>query len=386
VADQNGRVHSQVAELLSAYIDDEVNTDERALVEAHLATCAACAQDLTTLRATVALVGGLPQVAAPRPFTLRESDVRAVRDTARPAWWRLPWTRGLVGAVAVLLVVVVVGGVVLLGRGGMVGAPAAPVPVALEALPAAKEAAEERAVEEPAAEEVEMVLEAEEAVGQALDSATALSEPAVEEDRAELEMAAEKAAEAGAEEAAEAGAEAAPVDEKMAPDAGDALMATQPARAASGVAPTPAPVPTTTPAPMATTTPLPVAKAAPTAPSPTPILIEAEDVTLAIEPGVIRARGSLPLPEGRRLLAVLWRDGQPIEWATLESRRIMVGTGGEFYLVLVARAEVPDRDLRLAEPAYYEIRIRPVDPPAPVEIRIPLDIHDVPPPTPSSIP
>ena len=230
MADQNGRVHSQVAELLSAYIDDEVNADERALVEAHLATCAECTQDLTTLRATVALVGQLPQVAAPRPFTLRESDVRPVHDTARPAWWRLPWTQGLVGAVAVLLVVVVVGGVVLLGRGGMVGAPAAPVPVALEAVPAAKEAAKERAVEEPADEEAQMLLEAEEAVGQALDSAAPPPEPAAEEDRAELEM----AAEAPAEEPAEAPAEAAPVEEKLAPDEGEALMATQPARAASG--------------------------------------------------------------------------------------------------------------------------------------------------------
>jgi hypothetical protein len=376
VADQNGRVHSQVAELLSAYIDDEANADERALVEAHLATCAACAQDLTTLRGTVALVGQLPQVAAPRPFTLRESDVRAIRDTARPAWWRLPWTQGLVGAVAVLLCVVVVGGVVLLGRGGMVGAPAAPVPVAMEAGPAAKEAADERMVEETVVEEAETVLEAEEEVGQALDRAAPPSEPAAEEDTAELEMAAEAPAEAAAEEA--------PVEEKMAADGGEALMATQPARAASGISATPAPMPTATPAPMATTTPAPAAEAAPAAPSPTPILLEAEDLILEIEPGIIRARGRLPLPEGRTLLAVLWRDGQPIEWATIESRRLVVEADGGFYLVLLAQAEIPDLDLLAAEPAYYEIRIRPVDPPAPVEIRIPLDIHDTPPPTPTS--
>jgi hypothetical protein len=380
VADQNGRVHSQVAELLSAYIDDEVNADERTLVEAHLATCAACAQDLTTLRGTVALVGQLPQVAAPRPFTVRESDVRPVRDTARPAWWRLPWAQGLVGAVAVLLLVVVVSGVVVLGRGGMVGAPAAPVPVAMEAGPAAEEAADERMVEE----EPEMLLEAEKEVGQALDSAAPPPAPAVEEDTAELEMAAEDAAEAPAEAAAEEGAEAAPVEEKMAPDAGDALMATQPARAASGMSATPAPMPTATPAPMATTTPPPAAEAAPAAPSPTPILLEAEDLILEIEPGIIRARGRLPLPEGRTLLAVLWRDGQPIEWATIESRRLVVEADGEFFLLLIAQTDVPDLDLLAAEPAYYEIRIRPVDPPAPVEIRIPLDIHDVPPPTPTS--
>jgi hypothetical protein len=113
-------------------------------------------------------------------------------------------------------------------------------------------------------------------------------------------------------------------------------------------------------------------------------LLEAEDLILEIEPGIIRARGRLPLPEGRTLLAVLWRDGQPVEWATIESRRLVVAADGEFYLVLLAQTEVPDIDLRAAEPAYYEIRIRPVDPPAPVEIRIPLDIYDVPPPTPTS--
>jgi anti-sigma factor RsiW len=369
VADQNGRVHGQVAELLSAYIDDEVNADERALVEAHLATCAACAQDLTTLRGTVALVGQLPQVAAPRPFTVRESDVRPVRDAARPTWWRLPWAQGLVGAAAVLLCVVVVGGVVLLGRGGMVGAPAAPVPVAMEAGIAADEAADERVVEEPVAEEAETLLGAEKEVGQALDSAAPPPEPAAEEVPAELEMAAEAPA-----------AEAAPVEEKMAANGEGALMATQPARAASGMATEPS----ATPAPMATTTPPPAAEAAPAAPSPTPILLEAEDLILEIEPGIIRARGRLPLPEGRTLLAVLWRDGQPVEWATIESRRLVVAADGEFYLVLLARAEVPDLDLRATEPAYYEIRIRPVDPPAPVEIRIPLDIHDTPPPTPTS--
>jgi hypothetical protein len=376
VADQNGRVHSQVAELLSAYIDDEVNADERALVETHLATCAACAQDLTTLRGTVALVGQLPQVAAPRPFTLRESDVRPVRDAARPTWWRLPWAQGLVGAAAVLLCVVVVGGVVLLGRGGMVGAPAAPVPVAMEAGPAAEEAADERMVEETVVEEAEMVLEAGKELGQELDSAAPPPEPAAEEAPAELEMA--------AEEAAEAPAEAAPVEEKVAANGGEALMATQPARAASGLSATPAPMPTATAAPMATTTPAPAAEAAPAAPSPTPVLLEAEDLILEIEPGIIRARGRLPLPEGRTLLAVLWRDGQPIEWATIESRRLVVEADGEFFLVLLAQAEVPDLDLLAAEPAYYEIRIRPVDPPAPVEIRIPLDINDVPLPTPTS--
>ena len=79
MSEPNGWIHNQVAELLSAYIDGEVTAAERGLVEAHLASCAVCGRDLATLRQTVALLGKLPQVAAPRPFTLRESDVQSLR-------------------------------------------------------------------------------------------------------------------------------------------------------------------------------------------------------------------------------------------------------------------------------------------------------------------
>lgn len=379
MADQNGQIHSQVAELLSAYIDDEVSADERALVEEHLGTCPVCVQDLTTLRQTVTLLGDMPHVAAPRPFTLRESDVRPVRDTARLAWLRLPWAQGLVGAAAVLLCVVVVGGVVLLGRGGMIGAPAASEPIAMEAGPAADEAANEKMVVETVVKEAEMVLEAEKEVERALEAPPPA--PAAEEATTELGL------------AMEAPAEAAPVEEKVdaADDEGEALMATQPARAASGGAPTlsatPAPMSTAAPAPMPTTTPGPAAEAMPAAPpSPTPTLLEVEDLNLEIKPGVIRARGRVPLPEGRKLLARLWRDGQPIEWAIIESQRLVVEAEGQFYLVLIAQAEVPDFDLFAAEPANYEIRIRPVDPPAQVEIRIPFDTYGPARPAPTSTP
>lgn len=366
MADQNGRIHSQVAELLSAYIDDEVSGDERALVEEHLATCSSCAQDLTTLRQTVTLLGQLPQVAAPRPFTLRESDVRPVRDTARRAWWRLPWAQGLIGATAVLLFVVVAGGVVLLGRGGMVGAPAASEQIAMEAHPAADDAGNLEMAEETVVVEKEAAVGAEMEERPAVEPAAPPPEPAAEEAATELSM------------AQEVPAEEAPLQQKSAADEGEAFSATQPARAASGEVPTlaatPAPMPTATPAPVPTTTREPAAEAVPAAsPSPTPTLLEVEELTLEIEPDIIRARGRLPLPEGSELLAVLWRDGQPIEWATLESQRLVVGADGEFYLVLIAKAEAPDLDLYGAEPAQYEIRIRPVDPSASVEIRIPFD-------------
>jgi hypothetical protein len=352
VADQNGQIHSQVAELLSAYIDDEMTADERALVDAHLATCVMCVQDLATLRQTVALLGQLPQVAAPRPFTLRESDVRPVRGPSRLAWWQLPWARGLVGAAAVLVCVLVVGGVVLLGRGGMVGAPAAPAPVAMQQANVPPAPANEKVVAETAVVDVE---EGQELRGAAVPAAESYSTPV--EATAEVEM------------MLEAPAEAAPLEEKAAADEGEILMTTEPLRAAAGAVPSAMP----TPAPLGTAT-------------PTPVLLEVEDLNLEIEPGIIRVGGRVPLPEGRKLLVVLWRDGQPIEWGTLESQRLVVEADGQFHLVLVAQANIPDEDLFAAAPAEYEIRMHPVDPPVPVENRIPFDTYGPPLPEPTSTP
>ena len=107
------RVHNQVAELLSAYIDGEVSAAERALVERHLATCPTCTRDLQALRQTAQLLRQLPIVAAPRPFRLRESQVRPNRP---PVWRWLFGLPALAGGVVALLCVVTVGSVVLLSR------------------------------------------------------------------------------------------------------------------------------------------------------------------------------------------------------------------------------------------------------------------------------
>jgi len=63
--------HQRVADVLSAYIDGELSPKEQARVEKHLAQCAACAQDLHTLRQTAALLEQLPPVAVPRSFAIR---------------------------------------------------------------------------------------------------------------------------------------------------------------------------------------------------------------------------------------------------------------------------------------------------------------------------
>jgi hypothetical protein len=363
VIEQNGRIHNQVAELLSAYIDGEVTGDERALVETHLVTCVACARDMATLRQTVTMLRQLPSVAAPRPFTLRESDVAPIRP-ARPAWWRLPWAQGLVAAAAVLLCVAAAGGVWLLGRTGMVGAPTAPQPVALQA-PAATEATAEKMVVETTVVEAEKAVEGEKEAQQAVKAPAPATEEVVREAGA---LAQEAPAEATQP------AEAAQAESVADANEGETTLSTTAPRAAGAPAAAP-PAPTTLPLPYEAT-PVPTAS----------VLLEVEDLHLEIEPGVIRANGYLPLPEGRKLAATLWRNGQPIEWATPESQQTTVKVNGQFSLELKARPGLPDFNLFGTEPADYEIRIRPVDPLAPVEARIPFDTYGPPPPSPTNSP
>lgn len=57
-------------ERLSAYLDDMLDADERAHLEAHLADCGTCQRQLAELRQVRALLRALPQPALPRSFLL----------------------------------------------------------------------------------------------------------------------------------------------------------------------------------------------------------------------------------------------------------------------------------------------------------------------------
>lgn len=84
-------------ELLSAYIDGAVTVEERRRVEAALRMDPEVAWRHESLRQTVALLRSLPQVPAPRPFTVTEAQVadvlarRRSRSQAHPSaqgsWW-----------------------------------------------------------------------------------------------------------------------------------------------------------------------------------------------------------------------------------------------------------------------------------------------------------
>ncbi|HKQ67358.1 MAG TPA: zf-HC2 domain-containing protein, partial [Methylomirabilota bacterium] len=104
-------------EQFSALIDDALAADERAALDAHLATCADCRRELQRFRDTVALMRGAAPVRAPAGFVDR------VLEAARPVPWHrrllhvmfLPWPIKLpMEAAAIVLVSV---GVAMVYRG-----------------------------------------------------------------------------------------------------------------------------------------------------------------------------------------------------------------------------------------------------------------------------
>jgi len=120
----------EARELFSALIDDALGGEERAVLDAHLATCADCGRELQRFRDTVALLRAVEPARAPAGFVDR------VLQTARPASWPqrllralfLPWPVKLpVEAAAVVLVTV---GVCLLVSGHTRGPKGGPPRVA----------------------------------------------------------------------------------------------------------------------------------------------------------------------------------------------------------------------------------------------------------------
>ncbi|HHS97901.1 MAG TPA: hypothetical protein ENK08_08390 [Chloroflexi bacterium] len=142
-------------ELLSAYLDGELNPKERARLEARLAADPDLRERLEELRRTIALVRGLPRVKAPRNFLLTPEMVAPARRRPVLLGRRLAPVLTLATAMSALAcAVVLIGNLLTFGLGGMGAAPAAAPPrqVALE--PATEEAAlaplpEEATEEEP---------------------------------------------------------------------------------------------------------------------------------------------------------------------------------------------------------------------------------------------
>jgi len=98
-----------VTELLSPYLDDQVNPAERDRITRHLDACDACRKYLGSLREVVELIGSVTPVAAPESFRSRvRGRIEEARRSGTAMWWAHfsgNW-RTLAGAAAVGLVVV----------------------------------------------------------------------------------------------------------------------------------------------------------------------------------------------------------------------------------------------------------------------------------------
>jgi len=94
-------------ELLSAYIDGELNSAQTAEVESHLRDCAACRHELSSLEEVATLVGGLELAPLPHAFP---ADLRArllgcpsnAKSRSLMSWFRSRPFEGLVAAALTL--------------------------------------------------------------------------------------------------------------------------------------------------------------------------------------------------------------------------------------------------------------------------------------------
>src|SRR4030042_6331419 len=75
--------HRRTRRQLSPYLDGMLSVQESGRLEAHLAQCRACRDELEEMRATVRALAELPLVEAPRSFALAAAPRRI--EAPRPA-------------------------------------------------------------------------------------------------------------------------------------------------------------------------------------------------------------------------------------------------------------------------------------------------------------
>lgn len=138
--------HEYIQESLSAYLDGELSSRDRAAVDRHLSACRQCRWNLETLRQTIRWTGSLPAVPVPRAFTVPVQP----KPMPAPRWrWSMPLLQGATALIAVLFFLAVAGNAYLTRM----------VPVPQGAETTAVEWTEGEAVAAEAAVEKEAVLE-----------------------------------------------------------------------------------------------------------------------------------------------------------------------------------------------------------------------------------
>lgn len=103
---RDARTEHVLEERLSAYLDGELSSRDRATVDRHLSACRHCRWNLETLRQTIRWTASLPAVPVPRAFTIPVQP----RLVPVPRWrWSMPLLQGATALVAVLFFLAVAG-------------------------------------------------------------------------------------------------------------------------------------------------------------------------------------------------------------------------------------------------------------------------------------
>ncbi len=171
--------HERITAMLSAYIDGELRAKEQRQVEAHLARCEACAEELRALQYTKALLAEAPMPRIPRSFVVRRADLEAPADAApRRAFGLGPrlsygYLKGATALVTVAFALVVAGD--LIAQLGFGGAQLAPAP------------AREAAVVETVEVKKEMVVQATEGGQESYEETQALAVEGAPEEEVQVE-------------------------------------------------------------------------------------------------------------------------------------------------------------------------------------------------------
>ena len=97
-------------QLLAEYVDGSLGADDRATVEAHLASCSSCADEVSMARQARMMLTELPEV--PVPLGL---DQRILQQTERRARWESPFAWRAARVAVVAAAVVGVGTAIFLG-------------------------------------------------------------------------------------------------------------------------------------------------------------------------------------------------------------------------------------------------------------------------------
>lgn len=94
----------RIKELLSEYLGQHLNSEDRARVESHLKVCESCRRDYESLQATVGLLSRVPSAAAPRSFI-----ITGIAPLPYPSFFRA--LRTATAVLAVMLVLLFAGDV-----------------------------------------------------------------------------------------------------------------------------------------------------------------------------------------------------------------------------------------------------------------------------------